>query len=84
MGITIPGLTRIQPWLVVWAAAGIMIVTASATVLHVARGEVSSAATTLILFGLATFVAYARYRVVPVSVRETGNGSRVFAKSKTG
>jgi len=63
VGITLPGLIRIQTWLVVCAAAGLMIVTASATVFHIARAEVSSAATTLILFALATFVAYARYRV---------------------
>jgi hypothetical protein len=68
-GLTLPGLTRIMPWLVTWAAAGIMIVTASATVFHLVRGEISSAATTLVLFGLATFVAYMRHRVLPIGVR---------------
>jgi hypothetical protein len=29
----------------------------------------SSAAITLVLFGLATFVAYARYRVLPIPAR---------------
>ena len=66
VGLTLPGLTRILPWLVTWAAVGIMIVTASATVFHVARGEVSSAAITLGLFGIATFVAYMRHRGVPI------------------
>ena len=66
VGLTLPGLTRILPWLVTWAAVGIMIVTASATVFHVARGEVSSAAITLCLFGIATFVAYMRHRGVPI------------------
>ena len=79
VGITLPGLIRIQPWLVVCAAVGLMIVTASATVFHLARAEVSSAATTTpVLFALATFVAYARYRVAPISSRETGK-SRAFA-----
>jgi hypothetical protein len=41
-------------------------VTASATVYHVARGEMRSAAITLVLFGIATFVAYMRYRVLPI------------------
>ncbi len=68
-GLTLPGLTRIQPWLVTWAAAGIMIVTASATVFHLVRGEISSAATTLVLFVLATFVAYMRHRVLPIAAR---------------
>jgi putative oxidoreductase len=71
IGLTLPGLTGIMPWLVVWAAAGIMIVTISATVYHVVRGEISSAATTLMLFAIATFVAYARQRVRPLAVRRT-------------
>ena len=47
IGLTLPGLTRVMPWLVSWAAAGIMIVMISATVYHLARGENSSAAVTL-------------------------------------
>jgi uncharacterized membrane protein YphA (DoxX/SURF4 family) len=73
IGLTLPGLTRILPWLVICAAAGIMIVTVSATVFHLARGEMSSAATTLVLFGIATFVAYMRYHVVPIPARGAGN-----------
>src|SRR5262245_7495531 len=69
VGLTLPGLTRILPWLVTWAAGGIMIVTASATVFHLARGEMSSAATTFVLLALATFVAYMRNRVLPIGVR---------------
>ncbi len=69
VGITLPGLTRIAPWLVTWAAVGIMIVTASATVFHLSRGELSSAATTLLLFTMATFVAYMRQRVMPIGVK---------------
>jgi putative oxidoreductase len=69
VGLTLPGLTRILPWLVTWAAAGIMIVTVSATVFHLARGEMSSAAITLLLFAMAGFVAYMRLRVLPIGVR---------------
>ena len=69
VGITLPGLTRIHPWLVTWAAGGIMIVMVSATVWHVARGEISSAAITLLLLAMATFVAYARRRIVPLTER---------------
>ena len=66
VGLILPGITRVLPWLVVWAAVGIMTVTASATVFHLARGEISSAAVTLVLFGVAGFVAYMRYRIVPI------------------
>jgi hypothetical protein len=68
-GLTLPALTRILPWLVPCAAAGAMIVTASATILHVVRGEVSSAITTAVLLGMATFVAYTRWRVMPIRPR---------------
>jgi uncharacterized membrane protein YphA (DoxX/SURF4 family) len=57
-GLILPGVTRIMPWLTAWAAAGLMIVMASATVLHLYRGEVGSAVTT---------VAYMRWKVIPVS-----------------
>jgi hypothetical protein len=40
-----------------------------ATAFHVSRGELSSAATTLVLLLMATFVAYARWRVVPIVPR---------------
>jgi len=70
IGLTLPGLTRIHPWLVTWAAVGIMIVMVSATVLHIARGEISSAIITLVLLAMATFVAYARARILPIRARQ--------------
>ncbi len=69
VGLTLPGLTRIQPWLVTWAAVGIMIVMVSATIWHIARNEMSSAAITFLLLVMATFVAYARYRILPIRAR---------------
>jgi uncharacterized membrane protein YphA (DoxX/SURF4 family) len=69
VGLTLPGATRIQPWLVPCAAAGVMIVTISATVFHLARGEVSSAITTFVLLAVATFIAYMRWRVAPIRAR---------------
>jgi putative oxidoreductase len=69
VGLTLPGLTRIMPWLVTWAAGGIMIVMASATVFHLLRGEFSSAAVTLLLLAMAAFVAYKRHRALPIEVR---------------
>ena len=41
----------------------------SATVFHVARGEMSSAATTVLLLAIATFVAYMRARTAPIRPR---------------
>jgi putative oxidoreductase len=69
IGLTLPGMTRVMPWLVSWAAAGIMIVMISATVFHIARSENSSAAITFVLLLIATFVAYARWRTLPIAPR---------------
>ena len=71
VGLILPGLTRILPWLVTWAAGGIIIVMVSATIYHVVRGEISSAAITLLLLAMAAFVAYMRHRVLPIGVRRT-------------
>jgi uncharacterized membrane protein YphA (DoxX/SURF4 family) len=70
IGLTLPGATRVQPWLVPAAAAGVMIVTISATIFHLTRGEVSSALTTIVLFAVATFIAYMRWRIVPIPPRQ--------------
>lgn len=66
VGVTLPGLTGIQPWWTQWAALGIMIVMISATIFHVMRNEISSAATTLVLLVMATYVAYMRWKVMPI------------------
>ncbi len=71
VGLTLPGLTRIVPWLVPCAAVGVMIVMIAATVYHVARGEFSSAAITAVLLAVATFTAYARWRIAPIRPRQT-------------
>jgi hypothetical protein len=62
IGLTLPAITGIQPWLVAWAAGGLMIVMVSATIFHLTRGEIGSAATTVVLLAMATAVARARRR----------------------
>src|SRR5688572_1658843 len=69
IGLTLPGVTRIQPWLVPLAAAGIMFVLGSATIYHFVRAEVSSGIITLVMLVLATAVAYLRWRVAPIQPR---------------
>lgn len=69
VGLILPGLTRILPRLVAWAAAGLAIVMVSATVLHFSRGEISSGVTTAVLLVLTLFVAYMRLQVKPIASR---------------
>jgi hypothetical protein len=71
VGLTLPALTRVMPWLVSWAAVGIVIVMISATVYHIARNEISSAVITFVLLLMATFVAYARWRMLPIAARSS-------------
>jgi hypothetical protein len=66
VGLTLPGITGIQPWWTQWAAVGIMIVMVSATVFHAMRNEISSAVITFVLLVMATCVAYMRWRVLPI------------------
>ena len=68
-GLTLPGLTRIAPWLTPLAAAGLIPIMIGATVLHLRRGEFSSAATTAVLLVLVSFVAYMRWKVAPIRPR---------------
>ena len=69
VGLTLPGVSRVQPWLTSWAAAGVMIVMLGASVFHLMRGEVSSAITTVVLLAVATFIAYMRWRIAPIRPR---------------
>lgn len=72
VGLTLPGITRVMPWLVPCAAAGLMIVMTGATIFHVVRDEFSSAVITALLLVAATFVAYMRWKVRPILPRTAG------------
>ena len=69
VGLTVPGLTRILPWLVPAAATGVIVVMVAATVWHVVRGEWASAGITAVLLAMAAFIAYARWRIAPIRAR---------------
>ncbi|MPZ13340.1 MAG: DoxX family protein [Chloroflexi bacterium] len=69
IGVILPSVTRVLPWLTPLAAAGLMIVTGSATVFHVARGEPGNAMYTAVLLLLVTLLAYVRWRVRPIAAR---------------
>ncbi|MBI5473824.1 MAG: DoxX family protein [Ignavibacteriae bacterium] len=75
VGLILPGVLRIHTWLIPLTAAGLMIVTASATVYHSFRGETSSAIYTAVLFVIITFVAYMRWKVRPIVPRQKAQAS---------
>ena len=69
VGLVVPGVTRIAPWLVPLAAAGLVPIMIGATVLHVVRAEYSSAVITAILLAMIVVVAWGRWRLRPIAPR---------------
>jgi uncharacterized membrane protein YphA (DoxX/SURF4 family) len=69
IGLIVPGVTRILPWLVPAAAAGLVPIMIGATVLHMARAEYGSSVTTAVLLVMVTAVAWLRWRVRPIAAR---------------
>lgn len=69
VGLLLPGLTRVLPFLTPLAAAGLMIVMSSATVFHLVRAETASAISAAVIFVLVTLVAALRWKVVPFTAR---------------
>lgn len=69
IGLILPAVTRIQSRLTVFAAAGLAVVMANASIFHAFRGEFFALPMTVVVFALAAFVVYGRWRLVPFSSR---------------
>ena len=66
VGLILPAATRILPWLTPLAAALLAVMMLLAAGFHLTRGEYPNIVFTLILGALAAFVAYGRWRLVPL------------------
>ncbi len=66
LGLILPSLLRIKPWLTIWAAIGIALVMLLATFFNISMGETSVTAINIILFLLAAFVAWGRFNRSPI------------------
>ena len=60
IGLILPGVTRIRPGLVSWAAVGLMLTMVVAAIFHLTRGEMELLPINAVTFALAAFVAYGR------------------------
>jgi uncharacterized membrane protein YphA (DoxX/SURF4 family) len=69
IGVLLPALTRILPRLTGVAAAGLTLVMILATGFHIVRGEFGAVPITVVLGGLAAFVAWGRLVKVPIQPR---------------
>jgi putative oxidoreductase len=66
IGLILPMLTGVLPWLTVAAAVGLIVVQILAAIFHVSRTEFASLPMNLVLLVLAVVVAYGRFAIVPV------------------
>src|ERR1700742_316282 len=62
LGLVLPGLLRIKPWLTPLAAAGLVVVMVGAVALTLASGDLAPALVPLVVGLLAAFVAYGRWQ----------------------
>jgi len=65
IGILVPPLVRILPWLAIGAASGFLLVVASGAILHLWRHEYGVIGVNLVLFLLAALVVYGRVALAP-------------------
>jgi putative oxidoreductase len=66
VGLILPALTKIKPFLTPLAALGLLTVMILAMGFHVSRGEAGALPINIVLGGLAAFVAWGRASRVPV------------------
>jgi uncharacterized membrane protein YphA (DoxX/SURF4 family) len=67
IGLIVPAVTKLLPWLTPLAAVGLAAIMVLAAVFHISRRESLGVVFNLVLGAIAAFVAYARYVVVPLS-----------------
>ena len=66
VGLVLPALTGVLPWLTPLAAAGLALTMIGAALVHLGRGEYETIPVIAVLMVLALFVAYGRFFVVGV------------------
>jgi uncharacterized membrane protein YphA (DoxX/SURF4 family) len=65
IGVVLPALTGIVPWLTPLAALGLVLTMIGAALTHLRRTEYGNIAMNVVLLVLAAFVAYGRFFVLP-------------------
>lgn len=69
LGLILPGLLRIKPWLTPLAAVGLVIIMIGATPLNIVADGIAAGVVPLVTGLLAAFVAYGRWRLAPHPAR---------------
>lgn len=66
LGLLLPALTHILPWLTPLAAVGLAIILLLAIIFHARRGEGQGIVVNIVILALALFIAYGRFVVAPL------------------
>lgn len=69
LGLILPGLTKIQTRLTPLAGAGLALVMLGAAVWHLQRGETTNIVLNIINGAIVAFIAYGRWKLVPLRDR---------------
>jgi putative oxidoreductase len=69
LGLLMPSVTRIWPWLTPLAAAGLSLVMVLAAFWHYPRGETDLIANNIVFLLLTAFVAFGRWKLAPILPR---------------
>ena len=64
LGLILPTVTGILTWLTPLAAVGLALAMVGAVIVHIRRSEYSGVMMPIVLFALATFVAYGHFMLV--------------------
>jgi putative oxidoreductase len=67
LGLVLPVLTHILPWLAVAAALGLAVVMVAAIVFHIRRGETNRNVAPIVFLLLLVFVVYGRLALAPLA-----------------
>jgi len=67
LGLILPGLTGILPWLTVAAAIGLAVIMVAAIIFHILRGETNRIAFNIVFLLLLLFVTYGRIALAPLA-----------------
>ena len=69
LGLILPAITRILPWLTIAAAGGLGTIMILAFIFGVSRDEIPNAVINIVVLALLAFIAYGRWKLVPISAR---------------
>ena len=66
IGLILPAVTGIAPWLTIAAAVGLIVAMLSAAVFHIRRAELAGMAPAVVLLALALVIAYGRWKLAVI------------------